>query len=217
MSRDAYCRPAIELGGSRDGQLTVRLIELIDSWQAYLELCRLSSRPEADAERRHSRSRGANRAQTDAYGSRHRVVVSTGGAVAMGICAFFWIATAWPEGAGAIAFAAVSCTLFASLDDPTPTIRNIALLLALCIPIVFVYQFFVLPAITGFVLLCVVLAFVLIPGRHLDGDSGLCRIGLALALGFCVEMSLQTSYTADLAASSIPTALLCSAALRRWL
>jgi uncharacterized membrane protein YccC len=121
-------------------------------------------------------------------------------AVAMGICGLFWIATAWPEGAGAIAFAAVACTLFAALDDPTPTIRNITLLLALCIPIVFVYQFFVLPAIGGFVLLCAVLAFVLIPAGLLMAIPAYAPIGLALALGFCVEMSLQTSYTADLAA-----------------
>jgi uncharacterized membrane protein YccC len=121
-------------------------------------------------------------------------------AVAMGICAFFWIATAWPEGAGAIAFAAVASTLFASLDDPTPTIRNITLLLALCIPIVLIYQFFVLPAIGGFVLLCAVLAFVLIPAGLLMAIPAYAPVGLALALGFCVEMSLRTSYTADLAA-----------------
>ena len=89
---------------------------------------------------------------------------------------------------------------FASLDDPTPTIRNIMLLLALCIPIVFVYQFFVLPAIGGFVLLCAVLAFVLIPAGILMAIPAYAAIGLALAMGFCVEMSLQTSYTAYLAA-----------------
>ncbi len=63
-----------------------------------------------------------------------------------------------------------------------------------------VYQFFVLPAIGGFVLLCAVLAFVLIPAGILMAIPAYAPIGLALALGFCVEMSLQTSYTADLAA-----------------
>jgi len=72
--------------------------------------------------------------------------------------------------------------------------------LALCIPLVFVYQFFVLPAIGGFVLLCAVLAFVLIPAGLLMAIPAYAPVGLALALGFCVEMSLQTSYTADLAA-----------------
>jgi len=93
----------------------------------------------------------------------------------------------------------VACTLFSSLDDPTPTIRNITILLALCIPIVILYQFFVLPAIGGFVLLCIVLAFVLIPAGILMAIPAYAPIGLALALGFNVELSLQTSYTADLA------------------
>src|SRR5262249_61074473 len=74
-------------------------------------------------------------------------------AVAMSICAFFWIATAWPEGASAIAFAAVASTLFASLDDPTPSIRNIVTLLAVWIPLVVVYHVFVVPALDGFVVL----------------------------------------------------------------
>jgi uncharacterized membrane protein YccC len=120
-------------------------------------------------------------------------------AIAMGVCAFFWIATAWPEGASAVAFAAVVCTLFASLDDPTANQRNITTILALCIPIVIVYQFFVLPAISGFELLCAVLAVTLIPAGLLLAIPAYAPIGLALAAGFCVEMSLQTSYTADLA------------------
>ena len=179
--------------------LTVRLIELIDSWQAYLSfaayLADPKQMPSADI-RAAAAQIGPKPMHTD---PGIALLSALAAAVAMGICAFFWIATAWPEGAGAIAFAAVSCTLFASLDDPTPTIRNIALLLALCIPIVFVYQFFVLPAIGGFVLLCGVLAFVLIPAGILMAIPAYAVVGLALALGFCVEMSLQTSYTADLA------------------
>jgi len=58
----------------------------------------------------------------------------------------------------------------------------------------------VLPAITGFLLLCIVLAFVLIPAGLLMAIPAYAPVGLALALGFCVEMNLQTSYTADLAA-----------------
>jgi len=178
----------------------VRLIELIDAWQANLGLADYLADPDhtpsADI-RAAAAEIGPKPMHTDPG-----IALLTGLAagVAMAICAFFWIATAWPEGAGAIAFAAVASTLFAALDDPTPTIRNITLLLALCIPIVFVYQFFVLPAIGGFVLLCAVLAFVLIPAGVLMAIPAYAPVGLALALGFCVEMSLQTSYTADLAA-----------------
>jgi uncharacterized membrane protein YccC len=180
--------------------LTVRLIELIDSWQACLSfaayLADPRQTPSADI-RAAAAQIGPKPMHTD---PGIALLSALAAAVAMGICAFFWIATAWPEGAGAIAFAAVACTLFASLDDPTPTIRNITFILALCLPIVFVYQFFVLPAIGGFVLLCAVLAFVLIPAGILMAIPAYAAIGLALALGFCVEMGLQTSYTADLAA-----------------
>ena len=180
--------------------ICVRLIELIDAWQANLDFADYLADPErapsADI-RAAAREIGPKPMHTDPG-----IALLTGLAagVAMSICGFFWIATAWPEGAGAIAFAAVSCTLFAALDDPTPTIRNISLILALCIPLVLIYQFFVLPAITGFVLLCIVLAFVLIPAGLLMAIPAYAPVGLALALGFCVEMSLQTSYTADLAA-----------------
>jgi uncharacterized membrane protein YccC len=180
--------------------LTVRLIELIDCWQANLGFAAYLAEPEQgpSAEIRAAAAEiGPKPMHTDPGIALLSALAAT---VAMSICGFFWIATAWPEGAGAIAFAAVACTLFASLDDPTPTIHIITLLLALCIPIVLVYQFFVLPAIGGFVLLCAVLAFVLIPAGLLMAIPAYAPIGLALALGFCVELSLQTSYTADLAA-----------------
>src|SRR6516162_591773 len=118
--------------------ICVRLIELIDAWQANLGLADYLADPDhtpsADI-RAAAAEIGPKPLHTDPG-----IALLTGLAagVAMAICAFFWIATAWPEGAGAIAFAAVACTLFAALDDPTPTIRNITLLLALCIPLVFV-------------------------------------------------------------------------------
>jgi uncharacterized membrane protein YccC len=180
--------------------LTVRLIELVDSWQACLDFAAYLADP-VQAPSSNIRAAATQIGPKPMHTDPGIALLSAFAAtVAMGICAFFWIATAWPEGAGAIAFAAVSCTLFASLDDPTPVIRNIAIILAVCIPIVLVYQFFVLPAITGFALLCVVLAFVLIPAGILMAIPAYAVIGLALALGFCVEMNLQTRYTADLAA-----------------
>ena len=181
--------------------ICVRLIELIDAWQANLDfadyLADPKHPPSADIRAAAAVEIGPKPMHTDPG-----IALLTGLAagVAMSICAFFWIATAWPDGAGAIAFAAVSCTLFAALDDPTPTIRSISLILALCIPLVLIYQFFVLPAIAGFILLCVVLAFALIPAGLLMAIPAYAPVGLALALGFCVEMSLQTSYTADFAA-----------------
>jgi uncharacterized membrane protein YccC len=180
--------------------ISVRLIELVGSWQASLGFADYLAHPDR-APSAEIRAAGAAIGPKPMHTDPGIALLSALAAtVAMSLCAFFWIATAWPEGAGAIAFTAVACTLFASLDDPTPTIRNITLLLALCIPIVFLYQFVVLPAIGGFVLLSVVLAFVLIPAGVLMAIPAYAPVGLALALGFNVELSLQTSYTADLAA-----------------
>ena len=179
--------------------VTVRLVELIESWQACLGFTAYLSDPTQTPStdiRAAAAQVGPKPMHTD---PGIALLSALAAAAAMGLCAFFWIATAWPEGAGAVAFAAVACTLFASLDDPTPTIRNITILLALCTPIVIIYQFFVLPAIDGFVLLSAVLAFTLIPAGILLAIPAYAPIGLALALGFCVELSLQTSYTADLA------------------
>src|SRR5581483_5283149 len=180
--------------------ICVRLIELIDSWQANRSFAHYLADPNhtpSEDIRAAAVEIGPKPMHTD---PGIALLTALAAGVAMSLCAFFWIATAWPEGAGAIAFAAVASTLFAAQDDPTPTIRNISLILALCIPLVLVYQFFVLPAIGGFVLLCAVLAFVLIPAGLLMATPAYAPVGLALALGFCVEMSLQTHYTADLAA-----------------
>jgi uncharacterized membrane protein YccC len=179
--------------------LSARLIELIESWQACLDFAAYLTDP-AQTPSTEIRGAAAQLGPKSMHTDPGVAFLSAlAAAIAMGLCAFFWIATAWPEGAGAVAFAAVTCTLFASLDDPTPTQRAITTLLALCIPIVIVYQFSVLPAISGFELLCAVLAFTLIPAGILLAIPAYAPIGLALAIGFGLEIGLQTSYTADLA------------------
>ncbi len=179
--------------------VTERLAELIGSWQAKVDLAAYL----ADPARKPSAEIQALAAQvgekplhTD-WGIA--LLSALAAAVAMGICAFIWIVTAWPEGANAIAIAAVASTLFAALDDPTQTQRPFTIVIALCIPVVIIYQFFILPAVSGFELLSLSLAFVLIPAGIMMAIPAYAVIGLALALGFCVEMSLQTNYTADFA------------------
>src|SRR6516165_3979692 len=167
--------------------LIVRLTELIDSWQACLGFAAYFAAPAQI---------GPKQMHTD---PGIALLSALSAALAMGLCAFFWIATAWPEGAAAVAFAAVTCTLFASLEDPTPVQRIITWLLALGIPVVIIYQFALLPAIGGFELLAAVLAFALIPAGILMAIPAYAPLGLAIAIVFCIEMGLQTSYTADLA------------------
>ena len=179
--------------------LIVRLTELIDSWQACLGFATYfadpAQPPSADI-RAAAAQIGPKQMHTD---PGIALLSALSAALAMGLCAFFWIATAWPEGAAAVAFAAVTCTLFASLEDPTPVQRIITWLLALGIPVVIIYQFALLPAIGGFELLAAVLAFALIPAGILLAIPAYAPLGLAIAIVFCIEMGLQTSYKADLA------------------
>jgi uncharacterized membrane protein YccC len=179
--------------------LTLRLAELIESWQACLDLAAYLADPvqipSADI-RSAAAQIGPKAMHTD---PGIAILSALAAAIAMGLCALFWIATAWPEGATAVAIVAVISGLFASLDDPTPVQRNFTTLVVMCVPIVIVYQFVVLPAITGFVLLCAVLAFALIPVGLLMAIPAYAPIGSTLALIFSIELSLQTSYTADLA------------------
>ncbi len=178
---------------------TERLAELIGSWQATLDLAAYladpSRKPTAEI-RALAAQIGEKPLHTDWGIALLSALAAT---VAMGICAFFWIVTAWPEGGNAIAIAAVSCTLFAALDDPTQAQQPFTIVIALCIPVVLVYQFFILPAVSGFELLSLSLAFVLVPAGIMMAIPAYAIVGLALALAFCVEMSLQTNYTADFA------------------
>jgi uncharacterized membrane protein YccC len=180
--------------------LTARLIELIESWQVCLEFAAYlidpAQTPSADV-RVDAARLGPKAMHTD---PGIALLSGLAAAIAMGLCAFFWITTAWPEGGGAVAFTAVSCALFASLDDPTTVQRPFVALVALCIPLVIIYQFFALPAIGGFALLSAVLAFTLIPAGIMMAIPAYAPLGLALAVAFCVEIGLQTSYSADLAA-----------------
>src|SRR5499427_4123284 len=179
--------------------LIVRLTELIDSWQACLGFAAYfadpAQPPSADI-RAAAAQIGPKQMHTD---PGIALLSALSAALAMGLCAFFWIATEWPEGAYAVASTAVTCTLFASLDDATPIQRSFVTLLALCLLLVIVYQFFLLPAIGGFELLCAVLAFTLIPAGLLMAIPAYAQVGFALAIAFCLEIGLQTSYTADLA------------------
>jgi uncharacterized membrane protein YccC len=179
--------------------LTARLDELIASWQDCLDLAAYIADPLRGPVAPSERIPTSSAAKSLHKDPGIAFLSAISAAVAMGICCVFWIATAWPDGANAAAFAAVLCTLFAVLDDPRPIMRNLTAFLALCIPLVAIYQFFIFPAIDGFTLLAVVLAIVLIPAGIALAIPRYAVIGLALVVGFSIELGLQASYSADLA------------------
>jgi len=117
----------------------------------------------------------------------------------VGAC-LFWILTAWPEGAIVPMIAAVMCCFFATLDDPTVQQRNFLTWTAVSLPLTALYQFAVLPAVHGFVMLTLVLApTLLVLGVLMPSPKWGGRI-LPLVMGFSQGLALTNTFSADFAA-----------------
>ena len=111
-----------------------------------------------------------------------------------------WIATGWPDGAGAPMMAAVGCSFFAAQDDPAPFIvgfANSAIVGALGAG---AYLFAVLPLATTFEMLALALA----PGLILCGvfmpQPRTAPMAMGAAVNGSAMIALQGSYTGDFAA-----------------
>ena len=179
--------------------LVVRLEELIDAWQDCLELATSARNPPAASSRR---LRGITTPQAAKPLHRDHGIAALSAltaALAMTLGTAFWIATAWPDGAEAVGFVAVACSLFAALDDPSLGMLKFIIGTVASIPIAAVYQFGILPAIDGYTALMISLAPALLPIGIAMAMPKYASIGLALAFGFSVQLAIQPNYTADMA------------------
>jgi uncharacterized membrane protein YccC len=70
--------------------------------------------------------------------------------LATALCCAFWIATGWPAGSGMPIMAAILCCLFATLDDPTPNIKNFLYAQVMAIPFAAIYLLLLIPAVHNF-------------------------------------------------------------------
>ena len=78
-------------------------------------------------------------------------------ALAILLVCTIWIETSWSYGAGAAIMVAVACSFFAAQDDPAPAIAQMLRNSAIVIAGIFVYSFAILPKVTGFDMLYLVL------------------------------------------------------------
>jgi len=179
--------------------LVVRLEELIDSWQDCLELVTWARNPHAIDNRRLRAiitPRAAKPLHRD-HGIAALSALTAGGAMA--VCSAFWIATAWPNGAEAVGFVAVACSLFAAFDDPSLGMLTFIIGTVVSVPIAAIYQFGILPAIDGYTPLMISLAPALLPIGIAMAIPKYTSMGLALAFGFSVQLAIQSNYSADMA------------------
>jgi len=178
--------------------LVVRLDELIDSWQRCLELATLARNPPAVGNHR-LRAIIAPRAAKPLHRDHGIAALSAlTAAFAMTVGTVFWIATAWPNGAEAVGFVAVACSLFAAVDDPSLGMLTFIIGTVASIPIAGIYQFGILPAIDGYTALMISLAPALLPIGIAMAIPKYASMGLALAFGFSVQLAIQPNYSADL-------------------
>lgn len=106
----------------------------------------------------------------------------------------FWIATGWPDGAGAVLIAGVCCALFGNVDNPGPAIMKFFIGSVIGLLVAALYAFAILPRVTDFVTLAAVLApAMLIGGAYLARPATM-LITLGALLGALNTIGLNDRY-----------------------
>lgn len=178
--------------------LSDRLIELMQTWKECLLLTAAvkatNGRPNPDIHRllENAPPRGLHTDKGVALLS-----ATVAGLTVIGI-AVFAIATGWEGSPFTITVAAMCCSLFAIADDPRPPVRNFLKGALLALPVTLLYQFAILPAIDGFIMLAVVLFPIVSTLGLLSTYPRIMVSALGAFVAFSAMLALQSSYAADL-------------------
>jgi uncharacterized membrane protein YccC len=111
-----------------------------------------------------------------------------------------WIATGWPDGAGAPMMASVGCCFYAAQDDPAPSILGFANAAVLGAVVAAIYLFGVLPLATSFEMLALALAPALLLCGVCMTQPRTAPMAMGAAVNGSAVIALQSSYTGDFAA-----------------
>ena len=128
-------------------------------------------------------------------GTALRAAAGTTATILLG-CAF-WIATAWPDGAGAVLISGVCCALFGNSDDPAPSIITFFYGSLCGLVMAAIYAFAIMPRATDFVTLVLVLAPVLLLCGLFLARPGTMLFAIGLLLGGLNTMGLNDRYTGN--------------------
>ena len=124
----------------------------------------------------------------------HSAVAAT---LAIGITSAFWIASAWPEGAGAASLAAIGCAFFAAQDDPVPNIVGFLVGAVIAIVIDAIYLFAILPQAHDFEMLVLAFAPVFLILGALASMPATARAAGPIAFIAATQLALSSAYSAD--------------------
>ena len=109
------------------------------------------------------------------------------------------VATRWESGPIAIGIAAVTCSLFAAADDPTPMVLDFVIGIILALPLAVLYEFAILPMIDGFVMLAAVLFPVIFMAGLFLTQPKFALKTLAIVVGFSAGLALQPTFSSNFA------------------
>jgi uncharacterized membrane protein YccC len=173
-----------------------RLREIVDLWQDANAL-RAQILAGRDAGRRQ-----ALRLSTVASPVPHfdlgLMAFSAGSAVlATFVACVVWITSGWDQGAGFVIIAAVSCSFFATSDNPVPQIRMLTILTAVSAGVAGIYLFAILPNVHTFLGLVLSFAPTFLVLGTLITRPQFFFIAMLLAVNTASLVSLQEIYAAD--------------------
>jgi len=159
---------------------------------------------------RHIQSGGAKRAEVEPLLDRRRspplhldygMAAWSGLAAAIAVLAIcsFWIVTGWQDGATAAMMTAVFMCFFATMDNPVPAINSFAAYTLLSMPVSALYLLAIMPAISGFPMLMLALAPLLLIAGYFQASPPTARQALAFVMGVSGSLAIQETLTTDFA------------------
>jgi uncharacterized membrane protein YccC len=175
----------------------VRLREIVDCWQESLELAVFLHDPGSGLPP-HLGPLVRDRARRRLHADHHRAILS---ALAMTTavlgCCTFWITTGWQQGAVAALMAAIFASSHASQNNPGASLMTFVRWTAVSLPIAWMYLFLILPRISDFPLLLLVLApFYLVVG-YIQGNPKQTPRAMPLIFGVTGVLALQETFSAN--------------------
>jgi uncharacterized membrane protein YccC len=113
------------------------------------------------------------------------------------VASVLWILLGWPDGAAAVALAAVSCSFFAAMDDPAPQIYRFFFWTLLSVVFASLYLFVVLPNLHDFPMLVLAFAVPFICVGTLTVQPRFYLGTLLTIVNTSSFISIQSAYDAD--------------------
>ncbi|UGY11611.1 FUSC family protein [Phyllobacterium pellucidum] len=135
-----------------------RLLEIINLWHDCLALREQIARGQYSGRWRPTFRHRQVVGRTRYYDYAMMLFSSGSVVVATLVASLIWIETGWQSGAGFVMMTAVACSFFAAMDQPAPFIFKMFLWCGVSLIAAFVYQFAILPAISGYEMLVLVFA-----------------------------------------------------------